>query len=196
MRFIKNQGLDKEIIHCNKRGSVILGICGGLQMLGKTIRDPHSLESQEKEISGLGLLDLETTLSPDKITRQTKHITCNSPVFNEGLTVKGYEIHMGRTILKEKHAQLFANSASPETGFASIDGGVIATYLHGFLDNDEFRMHFLNHVRKRRGIPAETNTLNYAALRIEQLDKLAKIISDHIDIRTVYEFMNLEMVKV
>ena len=196
MRFIKNQGLDNEIIHCSERGTVILGICGGLQMLGKTIRDPHSIESQEKEISGLGLLDLETTLSPDKITRQTKHITRNSPVFNEGLTVKGYEIHMGRTILKGKHAQLFANGAAPEAGLASIDGGVIATYLHGFLDDDEFRLNFLNHVRKRRGMPTETNTFNYAALRIEQLDKLAKIISDHIDIRRVYEFMNLEMVKV
>ena len=87
---------------------------------------------------------------------------------------------MGQTIFNGKPAQLFANGAPPEAGLASIDGSVIATYLHGFLDNDEFRLHFLNHVRKRRGMPAETNTFNYAALRIEQLDKLAKIISNHI----------------
>ncbi len=196
MQFIKNQGLDREIINCHERGTVILGICGGLQILGKTISDPQHLESQESEITGLGLLDLETTLDPDKVTRQTTHVTRQSPLFAPGLNVKGYEIHMGRTKYNGAHKAIFADETYPDAGVISFDGRIIATYLHGFLDNDQFRLQFLNHARKQRGIETETNTLDYSQLRNEQLDKLAKIIDDHIDMKKIYALMELQNVKV
>lgn len=196
MRFLKNQGLDKKIVNCHKQGTVILGICGGLQMLGGIIRDPQHLESQEDQISGLGLMDLETTLAPDKVARQTTRITRNSPIFPAGLCVKGYEIHMGRTKFNGAHIPLFDDEASPESGLASLDGSVIATYLHGFFDDDNFRLQFLNHVRKQRGMDPADNTFNYIDFRNEQLDKLANIIDDHIDMRSIYELMKVERVKV
>jgi adenosylcobyric acid synthase len=190
--YLKTQGIDAEIARCHKSGTIILGICGGLQMLGESITDLHGLESKTKEIAGLGLLNMETTLEPNKITRQVMHQTVSS-AFESGLTVKGYEIHMGRTKFFDNYSQIFSDSTSLGAGLITNDGKIIATYLHGFLDHDDFRLSFLNHIRKSRGMDTNKSTVNYSEIKLNQLDKLSQIIDDHMDISNIYKIMNLEM---
>jgi len=192
LKFLRAQGIEGEISRCHKSGTIILGICGGLQMLGKTIRDPHAQESQTELISGLGYLNMDTSLEPDKITRQIKHRTDSSSPFGSGLTVNGYEIHMGRTSFNKNYSQIFTVPATPDAGLITEDGKIIATYLHGFLDKDDFRLSFLNHIRKVRGIKAVKNIINYSELKISQLDRLSQIIEEHIDMNNIYKIMNLK----
>jgi adenosylcobyric acid synthase len=191
LTFLKNQGIDTEIARCHKSGTIILGICGGLQMLGKTITDVHGIESDIKIIHGLGYLNMDTSLEPDKITRQVTHKTASSSAFESGLTVKGYEIHMGRTKLNGIFTKLFSNGNSPCSGLINQDGTIIATYLHGLLDNDDFRLSFLNYIRKCRGLETNKETINYSELKTSQLDKLSQIIYDHIHINHSYKLLNL-----
>ena len=120
LEFLKQQGLDHAISECFRSGSTIIGICAGFQMLGKTVRDPDNMESRLSEVSGLDLLDLETTLLKLKNTRQVSQATLTCPLFPQGLPIEGYEIHMGKSEFKSNYIPLFdcANagpSASPWT---------------------------------------------------------------------------------
>ena len=101
MKFLDQQGLSSEILKRHEAGTMILGICGGFQMLGKKIKDPENLESCEVEVDGLGLFDFQTTLLPEKLTRQVKLKTVKSRVFAEGIECIGYEIHMDKPHSKQ-----------------------------------------------------------------------------------------------
>ncbi len=191
MLYLKAQGLDEAVRKCGLNGSIILGICGGYQMLGKKIHDPHHLENQETEVDAFNFFDYETTIEPDKVTRQVRRNTLSGPVFGTGLTVEGYEIHMGRTRFKSKYAPLFAEENGEDSlGVSNEEGTVIGTYLHGVLDNDGLRNAFLRHVCERRGLPALENPFDYRAFREEQLDRLEKLVTDSIDINKLNSIVN------
>ena len=128
LKHLRAEGLADEIVQAAKAGTTILGVCGGLQMLGRELRDPTGLEGGD--ISGLGLLDVTTTMATDKITRQC------SIAWGEG-TIQGYEIHHGRT-----DAGGLAQPWLPD-GLGWRQGSVAAVYVHGLLDNGAFRQWFL-----------------------------------------------------
>jgi adenosylcobyric acid synthase len=128
LRHLRAEGLADEIVRAAAAGTTILGVCGGLQMLGRELRDPTGLEGGD--IAGLGLLDVTTTMAPDKITRQ------RSIAWGEG-TIEGYEIHHGRT-----DAGDLAQPWLPD-GLGWRQGSVIGVYIHGLLDNGSYRQWFL-----------------------------------------------------
>lgn len=186
LRFMHTQGLSKAIIDCHRSGSVVLGICGGFQILGRAVRDPHHLESSQTEVDGLNLFDLETTLLKEKITRQVRSLTCASPIMEAGLTVEGYEIHMGVSEFKNECIPLFQSHNGEDVrslGITNPQGTILGTYLHGFLDNDKLRAHFLKHVRKLRKLP--DTEFDYRAFRTEQLDRLGDLAAQHLDMNQI-----------
>ncbi len=188
MNFLNEQGLTKEILKRHEAGSMIFGICGGFQMLGKKIKDPENLESRESEINGLGLFDFETTLIPDKLTRQVQLETVNSNVFPEGLHCEGYEIHMGRTTYGTSYPALFSASNGENAmnfGITNQAGTVLGTYLHGFLDNDLFRKNILRYIRNEKGLPEPQENFNYAEFRKRELNKLADLIKNSINMKEI-----------
>jgi adenosylcobyric acid synthase len=128
LRHLRAEGLADEIVQAAGTGTAILGICGGLQMLGRELRDPSRLEGGD--ISGLGLLDVTTTLAASKTTRQ------RSIAWNGG-TIKGYEIHHGRTEPGARVEQWLPD------GLGWRQGNVLGAYAHGLLDNGAFRQWFL-----------------------------------------------------
>ena len=157
-------------------------------MLGKTIKDPELLESREAKADGLGLFDFETTLNPEKITRQIQLETVKSRVFPEGLECKGYEIHMGRTIFETTYHSLFSSSSGENPmnfGITNQTGTVIGTYLHGFMDNDLFRRIVLRYIRDAKGITEPQNRFDYVKFRSRKLDKLADLIKFSIDMEAI-----------
>jgi len=193
VEFLKRQGLTEAICDRFHSGSIILGICAGFQILGKTVRDPYNMESRQTEVSGLSLLDFETTLLTQKNTRQVRQTTLSSPLFQAGLPIEGYEIHMGETEFKTEYLPLFGtpNGNHPlHLGLTNHEGTLVGTYVHGFLDNEEVRISFLQHIRILRGLPAPNDTFNYKAFREQNLNRLAKLVSASVDMKKVKEIIN------
>jgi adenosylcobyric acid synthase len=128
LRHLRGEGLDRAIIQAAAVGTTVLGVCGGLQMLGRDIRDPTDIEGGD--ITGLGLLDVTTTLAADKVTRQRS-------IRWDGHSIRGYEIHHGRT-----DAGVSAEEWLPD-GLGWRQANVVGVYAHGLLENGPFRQWFL-----------------------------------------------------
>jgi cobyric acid synthase CobQ len=124
----------------------IVGICGGFQILGNTIRDPYGIESDEEQIDGLGLLDIDTVLARNKTLTQTsgRHL-------EPALPVVGYEIHHGKTEIRR--GRVIIETGDSVGGVASPEKAIWGTYLHGIFDSDGFRHYFLDKLRERKGLP-------------------------------------------
>ncbi|NDR59239.1 cobyric acid synthase [Aliiruegeria sabulilitoris] len=167
LAFLRAQGWDIDIAAHVRRGGRVLGLCGGYQMLGRRIVDPEGLEGPAGETEGLGLLDIETVMVPDKrLTRvQARHVA-------SGEAVSGYEIHIGRSDGPDR-ARPFAEVAGSPEGAISPDGRIIGSYLHGLFSDDGFRAAFL------RSTGGEASGFGYDAAVEETLDKLADHLERH-----------------
>jgi adenosylcobyric acid synthase len=167
---LRAAGFDVDIMAHRRRGGMILGLCGGFQMLGRTISDPGGIEGTPGVIDGLGLLDVDTTLSDEKrlepVTGQT----------SDGASVTGYEMHMGVTEGADR-ARPFARLAEGlSDGAVSADGRVIGTYIHGLFSDDRQRAAWL----KRLG--GATAGVAYDDSIEQTLDALAAHLAAHIDL--------------
>jgi adenosylcobyric acid synthase len=181
LQFVKKRGLDRLIHRVWRRGGTIVGLCGGYQMLGRLIRDPHGVESTNAELDGLGLLDAVTTFETTKVVRQVSGIHPTS-----GCPVEGYEIHMGRTVTACSAWLHVRTEDEPELrpeGAVSTDGRIVGTYVHGLFDAPQFRRHLLNQLRAVRGWP-ELDPTPGASLDGE-LDRLADFVAHHLDIGAI-----------
>ncbi|MBN9062767.1 MAG: cobyric acid synthase [Rhizobiales bacterium] len=177
LAFFRAQGWDIDLKAHARRGGHVLGLCGGYQMLGRAIADPDGVEGASETVEGLGLLDVETVLTGEKITRPVTATHAAS-----GLPVSGYEIHLGRTSGADC-ARPFARIGGRGDGAASADGRIAGTYLHGLFADDAFRAHVL------AGFGARS-ALAYQA-RIEQaLDALADHLEAHLDIEAIIAIAN------
>jgi adenosylcobyric acid synthase len=158
LRHIRENGLAAEISRAAQRGVPILGVCGGMQLLGRRILDPQQLESGDMD--GLGLLDVTTTLMPQKVTAQRQ-----VRVVGNGF-VSGYEIHHGQT--------LAGPQARPhlEDGLGWQQGNVLGVYLHGILENTAYRQQFLT----RLGWQGQTH--DWAGFLDAQIDHVAQLVHD------------------
>ena len=167
---LKAEGLDIDIRAHVRRGGHVLGICGGYQMLGQIVRDPQGLEGAPGEDSGLGLLDVATTMTDDKRLARVNAI--HAPT---GAAFSGYEIHLGRTEGPDC-ARPFAQVEGRPDGAISPDGRVMGAYVHGAFADDAFRRAFLAHLGARPG------ALAYADRLEATLDALAAHIEAHLDV--------------
>lgn len=169
LAYLRSQGWDVDIHAHVRRGGRVLGICGGYQMLGRVVRDPDGIEDAVGETAGLGLLDVETLMSPDK------RLTRTSAVHEAtGAVMEGYEIHIGRTDGPDR-ARPFARVAGQPEGAVSGDGRVMGSYLHGMFTGDVFRRAFLDGF----GI---ASALSYGAGVEAVLDRLADHMEAHLDV--------------
>jgi adenosylcobyric acid synthase len=131
------QGWADDIHAHHRLGGRVIGLCGGYQMLGRRVLDPHGIEGPIREAEGLGLLDVETVLEPEKTVR---NVAARSVVHDEVLT--GYEIHLGRTVGPDTLRPAVTIDGRPD-GAVSPDGRVWGTYLHGIFGADAFRARLL-----------------------------------------------------
>jgi len=164
LAFFRAQGWDIDLAAHHRRGGRILGVCGGYQMLGKTISDPDGIEGSPGMVEGLGYLDVDTVLTPDKslVEASGKHLATGAPV-------SGYEIHIGRTAGPDCTRPVMRLGEGPEVrddGAISADGRVAGTYLHGLFTHDAFRRAYL----ARFGAASE---LSYSSSIDAVLDDLA-----------------------
>lgn len=187
LKELKDNGIATEIIKASKNGKVIIGICGGFQMLGEKIKDPYGIESEIKEIPGLGLLELETVMEKEKNTTQYEGKLSNCTGLLEGLEgekIKGYEIHQGVTFGNE-------SKVNDEDRIVTIikEENIFATYLHGIFENEKITRNILNKVRAKKGIELQMKGITFDEYREQQLDKLEKIFRENVDIDKIYEIL-------
>jgi len=170
LNALRAGGFDIDIAAHRRRGGTVLGLCGGYQMLGRTIADPDGVEGPPATVEGLALLDVETTLSSAKRLEPVRGKT------DDDIPVSGYEMHMGVTAGPDC-ARPFARLAdgSPE-GAISPDGRVIGTYIHGLFADDRQRAAWL--VRFAGG----TANVAYDAAVEQTLDALAAHLAAHLDL--------------
>ena len=167
---LRREGWDIDLKAHVRRGGLVLGLCGGYQMLGRTIADPQGLEGKAETVEGLGLLDVATTLLPDKTL--TRISGTHVPT---GAAVEGYEIHLGRTEGADCDRP-FALLVGRPDGAISTSGQVMGSYLHGCFGSDEFRAKFLSSL----GIQA--SSLRFEQVIEETLDGLAAHLEGHLDL--------------
>jgi adenosylcobyric acid synthase len=169
LAHFRAQGWDIDLAAALRRGARVLGLCGGYQMLGKEIADPDGIEGKPGSVPGLGLLDVTTTMTADKRVTET---TAHHPA--SGTTVRGYEIHLGRTTGPDRAAPMFTVNGQPE-GAQRPDGRVMGSYLHGMFTEDAFRRAFL------ASLGATPGNVSYDTTVEETLDALADHLAAHVD---------------
>ncbi len=179
LQWLRERGLDRGLDRARAAGSVVLGVCGGYQMLGRCIDD--SLESGRGRVEGLGWLEVETVFEPGKVTRQRQGRARGRPV-------SGYQIHHGRVrrmpgtaawiSLDDRHGQ-------DDEGTTDPTGAVLGTTLHGLFEEDEFRVTLLGEVARRRGKTFVATGFSFAAAREAQIDRLADAVEAHLDMDAI-----------
>ena len=168
--FLRAQGWDIDLLAHHRRGGRVLGICGGYQMLGETVADPDGIEGPAGVTPGLGLLRLDTVMTPDKRLSEVQAVHAAT-----GLPFQGYEIHIGRSEGADR-ARPFAHVAGQPEGAVSADGLVAGSYLHGMFRDDGFRAGWL------AGLGVAAGGTNYSATVETTMDALADHMERHLDV--------------
>ncbi|MFO7153180.1 MAG: cobyric acid synthase, partial [Bacillota bacterium] len=195
---VKDWGWDEEIRELAKKGTAIVGICGGFQMLGKSIKDPHGVEGDIKEIEGIGLLDLETEITGEKVTKKaTGHVLEHKKglaAYLANFPFEGYEIHMGKTLLKGegRNFSLIKREGEGEKlpdGAVDETGNIIGTYVHGIFESGEFTKRFMNFLYERKGLKKSEVNIDFKKFKEEQFNSWAEILRQSLNMAEIYKIM-------
>jgi adenosylcobyric acid synthase len=165
---------DRDLAAHRRRGGMVIGICGGLQMLGRSLRDPEGIEGAEREAEGLGLLAIDTVMEPEKQVRDVK-----ARCLRHDVELEGYEIHLGRTTGPDC-ARPFALIGGAEDGATSPDGRVFGTYLHGLFGSADFRKALLAEFGVAGG------AFDHEAEVERALDAIATRLETHLDCNALF----------
>ncbi len=184
LTYLKESGFYGAINRCREAGSEIVGICGGYQILGKTIDDPFNIESSSDQIiDGFGYLEIETVIARDKrlIRKKGVHSFSDKEVF-------GYEIHHGVSTTDSRPLIRFNDGSS--CGSIDESGCIWGSYLHGIFDSDEFRRWFIDRLREKKGLKAEGKILFSYDLE-DAFERLAASFRENVDMEKIYSLMGV-----
>ncbi len=183
--FLHNSGLANRILELSQKDTVLFGICGGYQMMGSVIEDPHAVESQVHRADGLDLIPLQTTITKEKTTVLSEGTVAFK---NVEIAVSGYEIHMGESqVINE--GKPFIQMAERSDGTISEDQQIIGTYFHGIFHNDEFREVLLNQIRAQKGLAPITGRYSFTKKREEAFDRLANVVRENIKLEQLNDIL-------
>lgn len=203
--WMRQNGLEAEILKAEAKGTVIWGICGGYQMLGERLSDPHGVE-EGGSVKGMGLLPIETIFAGQKtrtrVQGRFRHVDGLLAGLQES-TFEGYEIHMGETILRRKSVNgesrpvlhPFNEMVDSVKNEKSVDGyskgNVYGTYVHGIFDKEEVVRKIVLALADRKGIVLDDKKgMDLKEFKESQYDLLADSLRQHLDMKRIYEIMN------
>ena len=193
LRWMKSRGLDRAVISAANNGSSVLGICGGFQMLGTRLEDPHCADSVDGGAEdGLGLIDATTEFAPKKRTRRVDFTLRTGPGLLEGKTPAngvGYEIHTGVTTADHAHPfEVVAPGCQSEPDGGLGNGGwVLGTYIHGLFDSPDIVKRITGNIAKRHGLP--TPDVPHFSMEAE-FDRLANVVRSNLDMDLIYSLVD------
>ena len=200
MKYLRESGLERDIMNAYKNGSYIFGISAGYEILGQKILDPHGLEGNIKDLKGIGLLDIETIFEQEKRAAQVEgevafagediHENCKTS------RIKGFVSHIGKSILLEGtkpflQISVRANEDARYTdGAVSRDGRVFGTYLHGIFDEIDFTQKFIDNILREKGLtPSSNKVKTFEEFKNQEYAKLAKLVKENIDLEKIYKIL-------
>jgi adenosylcobyric acid synthase len=193
LEWMRANGFDRAV-HLHASAGLVVGICGGMQMLGQELADPGGIELQGV-MPGLRLLPISTTMQPDKVTRLCSGTIHGDFLFGQPLRenhVAGYEIHVGKTRYLDQ-AEPFAILTTAELdGCISGDRRVLGTYLHGIFDHDCFRHQFLSAARSFYKLASASALNSWSLQREASLDRLARQVSMSLDMHRIFAWVGLK----
>ena len=172
--YLKNNGFKEAIEFQKQQGSIIFGICGGYQMLGKLVMDPLGVEGVPRKEEGLGMLDIETIFNESKITKQVEAFD------SDGNRIVGYEIHNGESKCLNSENIWIKDNDNNILGMKDDTLKVFGTYIHGLFDSEEFGVNLINNIKEKLNIKVN-NEISYEDYKKEQYDKLCDILEENID---------------
>ncbi len=185
--WLRQSGLEAAISKAAASGTLVFGICGGFQMLGNSVSDPEGTEAAGiTEVSGIGLLDIDTVFAGDKVQVRTegvlKDITGILSCLN-GIKYEGYEIHMGRS-----------GSTSAEQSATIIENGnTYGTYVHGIFDAPGIADGILKALCVKKGVdPEDLTSFDPTEYKEKQYDQLAEVIRESLDMDLIYRIIGIQ----
>lgn len=195
--WMRQCGLESAIKKYAATGGLVFGICGGYQMLGRTLDDPERVE-HGGSMDGMGLLDIKTIFQPKKVRTQVSGHFCRVEgpfAALSGTAFAGYEIHMGKTALQDGAKALLQTGRTEKNAHnraadGAVRGNVAGCYVHGVFDADASVQALLAVLCGVKGIsPSKLAVINADAYQQAQYDKLAQGVRDHIDMKRIYEIL-------
>ncbi len=197
LKWMRQNGLEAAVKKMSE-SCVVFGICGGYQMLGKSISDPFSAE-EGGDMRGMELLAIDTVLKKDKIRTQVTGRFCNlSGELSalSGMEIEGYEIHMGVSS-REAEASVLSVLTDKKDGADKADGAfltnVYGTYVHGIFDHGEIAPAIVKCLAEKKGIAYDCGQpMDHKIFRETQYDKLAKVLREYLDMDYIYDLLEVE----
>jgi adenosylcobyric acid synthase len=189
LRWLRQSGLEAAILKHVHSGGPLVGICGGYQMLGKSLSDPQGVEGGGS-LRGMGLLTGETTFTPEKARTQVTGVVSGAQgIFAplNGAEFRGYEIHMGHTSVDTPFAQLNQQGCKKPDG--SSRGNVWGSYVHGIFDQGSFTQRFLSCLLEAKGLASAAPIRDWSEYKEEQYNKLAQGVRQAIDLDAIYRIL-------
>jgi adenosylcobyric acid synthase len=190
--WMRENSLDSPI-RSHAAHSLVVGLCGGMQMLGIAILDDHGIEHAGRTES-LGLLPFRTCMNPRKVTRQTDGRLTRHSLFGQAISrraVRGYEIHVGETVYLDGAQPFSILHGGVPDGCISSDTRIFGTYLHGIFDDDEFRHAFLAAARAFHSLAPAGHFERWKQKREDSLDRLADAVRQSLDLATIFKMVGL-----
>lgn len=191
--WLKKTGWDGWIKKFALNQGMVIGLCGGYQLMGREIHDPHMVESKRGRVKGLGLLPLNTTMAKEKVLRRVEGTALGSR-----RKIIGYEIHMGKTLPTDLNKlKPFLKLHEPgksgtwQDGWVSESGRVMGTYVHGLFDSPTWRGGMLNSIRRKKNISEIKRPIDFLKSRDRQYDLLADHFEKHTNVKAIMKHMGL-----
>jgi adenosylcobyric acid synthase len=190
LAWLKEEGLDQKIVELHQKGTRIIGVCGGFQMLGCELLDPDAVEGSGGREKGLSLLPVKTIFQEEKKTKQMRGRLAKG-IGSSEMMLSGYEIHLGRTELDVSKASPFLLlEDGREDGAVLHDHTVMGTYFHGIFHNREFTRELVNQIRREKGIDEVHEVVTSDAERREEAyNLLASHVKKHVNMEQIYQFI-------
>lgn len=192
---LRRRGMDAAIVRHARAGGLVMGVCGGYQMLGTVLRDPMHVESRVPEVSGLGLLDMEVTFAEEKRTRQATGCVEDADGWLQSLNgalVDGYEIHAGQNRFGARCVPWMRIGGEVD-GVRNAEGNVLGSYLHGLFDDGQLFGRIAAHIREQKGIQGVAEApMTMEAFREREFDRVAAIVRDSLDMEAIYAIIRGE----
>ena len=191
LKFLKKSGIYSKIVELEKINTVIFGICGGYQILGESIDDELGIEGDVRSEKGFGFLPIKTVFNKEKVTKQSRGEVVSKKIkefFN--IEVSGYEIHNGKTFISNEENIFIRLNNNEVAGAINNKGNVLGTYLHGIFDENDFLTCFINYLLNNNHMyKTNSKIISYKEYKLNELDKLARLLEENIDMKKVEEIL-------
>ncbi|MDF2586796.1 MAG: cobyric acid synthase [Anaerocolumna sp.] len=198
LAWLRQNGLEAAIKQKAAKGKVIMGICGGYQMLGEKLMDPYHVEASG-EMEGIGLLPTKTTFEEQKVrTRVTGNIDnlTGDMEMLSGITITGYEIHMGTTIVNNQNGTSFCTLVDTNQTIENkktdgyVSNNIFGTYVHGIFDSESFVEAIIKVLFKQKGLDMnQVKSMDIAAHKQAQYDSLADTVRSNLNMDFIYKIL-------